>query len=52
MSESLSINNSEFNSMISDARELARLLERQSRAYDNIKNSLSGVEQSNRNNIS
>jgi len=52
MSESLSINNAEFNSVISDARQLARLLERRSRAYDNTKNSLSGVEQSNRNNIS
>jgi len=52
MSESLSIDNSEFNNVVSDARQLARLLERRIRAYDNIKNSLSGVEESNRNNIS
>ena len=52
MSQSLSINNAEFNGVISDARQLSRLLERLIRNYDNAKTSLNGVEQSNRNNIS
>ena len=52
VSDSLSVDFSMFNNVINDARQLSRLLERQIRAYDNVRTSLNGVEQSNRNNIS
>ena len=52
MNESLSIDNAAFNGVTSDARQLARLLDRQIRAYENVKNNLNGIEENNRTNIS
>jgi len=52
MSETLSIDTTQFNSVVSEARQLSRQLERQARTYENIKNSLNSVDESNRNNLS